>query len=1041
MATWKSVTENEDFKNLPISEKWKTKTEFFDKTISKSSKYTTLPADKQKKVRSDFLLDTSDIYPSGKSKLGDIAQEAYDIYQKKSPLAVLDKPVEEFAKWVEPEVPAGRTTLGLLTKDLPRQLGAEVIRAYKPSTVGAFYGATKLLKPAGKLAAKAAKPVGKFVWKRLPGAAKATLTKVGKTLTKEFTIGKGAPKEYLAGKKVSQLEKMRGAREAEEVAKVLTIAPKDIKIPLKTGGVKIIKKGQAIPREHQQYVGRIFRQEVDIGGKVSRIAEPPEITNKIAKNVEVEVAFNPGTQKLRQDLELINKTLRDKELLAKGLVGKQFQTKTGFIEKATEVSKIPKIKPSGKPSTKRFDIGLKTEPVAPVEGGIGIPSSLGEEGAGIVRGIKQISQAPTTNKFQNLTRQKLLLQRKVISRQLQKKIKEIEIGVRANYSIFDRTFSEQIRLHPKYQELSEIAAAGRNIMDKWSKELAKSGIPKDQARDVIEENIGAYMARMYSSKMETKASGVGLFKNLRLRLAGLKHRKDLSAEVRKAMGEIKEPALPTAIRVKEISTSIANNKLFKQVAKNPEWVSNDMVSGWTKMPDTASMGVLRGKYVIPEIAQDVNAITQVAAQSQNLYMKALSAWKFGKVVLNPATQVRNMMSNSILLDLSGTSHLRQLKLFPRAFKEYLSKGQIYKQALDDGAIGGEFVGTETMQKMKDFYLTSKGGNLQKWMDVARMPFKAAGKLYQGSEQLAKMVKYIDVLERGGTRQMAATESQKWLFNYNEIPEFVKFGRKYVAPFMTFTYKSLPRLGETLVNRPMALYKYYAMSTAFNESSRKLLGMSPVDYARSKRLLPPWLLKTMGGMPATLLLPFRDKHGRSQWLNLEYILPIGMAPEIMEKGLIRGAIGNPLFNILSDLQKNKDFKNSAILPLEATKDEAMHATVSHIYRQLMPSLAPGIPKVTKGGYSFEKIIDAIKGRPDFAERTRDLTPTLLDTLAGIKITPLDVEEAEYFKMWDKKKRIEELQKSFYKLNHPAVSEEEREKGIENIFQKIERVLEE
>ena len=453
-----------------------------------------------------------------------------------------------------------------------------------------------------------------------------------------------------------------------------------------------------------------------------------------------------------------------------------------------------------------------------------------------------------------------MAKRKLIANQLQKEIFDIETGVRTKHFVFDRNFTEQIRGHSKYQELEAIANEGRMVMDKWSNELARSGIPKAEAKEVIEANIGQYMARMYSSKMKPKDVGAGLFKSLRLRLAGLRHRKNLSAEVRTLMGEIKEPALPTAIRVKEISSTVANNRLFGKVAANPEWTSATPVKGWVKMPDSATVGPLRGKWVIPEIGADINAITMAGQQSQSMYLKALSAWKFGKVVLNPAAQSRNAMSNTILLDMSGTNHFRQSKLFPKAFRELTRNGKIAQQALDDGAIGGEFVGTETFQKLQETYLgTTSKSNFQKWMNIARTPFRKAGELYQGMEQSAKLVKYMDVLEKGGTRKMAAAEAQKWLFNYNEIPKFIDVVRKHPlgAPFITFTYKSVPRLAETLVNRPTTLYKYYALSTAFNETSRKYLGMSPVEYAREKRLLPPWLLRDIGGMPTNMLLPYRD----------------------------------------------------------------------------------------------------------------------------------------------------------------------------------------
>ena len=599
--------------------------------------------------------------------------------------------------------------------------------------------------------------------------------------------------------------------------------------------------------------------------------------------------------------------------------------------------------------------------------------------------------------------------------------------------------SPELLAHPKYKELKSIADEGRAIMDKWSKELVKSGIPKAEASKVIEENVGSYMARMYSSKMKPSTGGMGFFKDLRLRLSGLKHRKDLTSDVRALMGEIKEPALPTAIRVKEISTSVANNKLFSKVAANPEWTANSNVSGnLIKMPDSASLGPLKGKWVIPEIAEDINAITKVAGQSQGLYLKALSAWKYGKVVLNPAAQVRNSISNTMLLDLSGTNHIRQAQLFPKAFNEILSKGKIYQQALDDGAIGGEFVGTETMQKLRDTYLNMQESNLQRWMRIAGTPFRKAGDLYQGMEVSAKLVKYMDVLEKTGNRQLAASEAQKWLFNYNKVPKFIDVLRKSPigAPFITFTYKSVPRIAEAMVNRPMAVYKYKALFDAMNETSRKYLGLRPDEYARQKKLLPPWVLKDIGGVPTNILLPWRDKYGRTQWLNLEYILPVGQAPELAERGLA-GLVSSPAFNIVSDIVKNSDFKNKPIVPPEATKEEAVKAYAEYIYRQIMPSLAPK-------GYSFEKIRAGFQQEPEpfNPERTREAIPALLDTLVGIKINPLDVDEAEQFKLWNINKRNEELKKEYYRiLNNPLLKEDFRDKALEKIFQKQSRLLDE
>jgi len=599
--------------------------------------------------------------------------------------------------------------------------------------------------------------------------------------------------------------------------------------------------------------------------------------------------------------------------------------------------------------------------------------------------------------------------------------------------------AETIRKLPKYQKYSHIAKQGREIMDKWSRELVKSGIPKKSAEEAIDKNIGRYMARMYRSKL---AKGGNFFtkKNIRLRLEGLKHRKELSAAVLRRMGEIKEPALPTATRVKQLSETAANAKLFKTVAKNPEWVAKTNITGnMIKMPNSPALGALRNKWVINEIGEDINAIIEAKAFSIPIYSKALEAWKFGKVVLNPATHSRNIMSNSILLDLSGVSHARQAKLLPRVARDYLRKGKVYQQAVKHGAIGDEFVGGE-IARIRDTYLKGGGSNLERLMRVVKKPFQKAADIYQAEEQLAKMIKFTDMLERGATPEVAAREAQKWLFNYSRVPKFVE-GAKHIAPFATFTYKAIPRVAEAITTNPLRVYKYYALFKSWNEAARKSLGMDEKEFKGAQKALPPWYFRAIGDMPLTLLMPWRDKNNDLQWYNLEYTLPLGMAPEIIRKGFFGGFVGNPVLTIVGELRANRDFKGSPIVPVGATKAEMIQKVTEYIYRQVAPSLAPAIPPITKGGYSFEKIVDAIMKRPDYAGRVRELPTTLLDTLAGIKISPLNIREAKMFKVKELQRNIQDLQMQMMRVqSHRGISAEEKLKNRIEIKRKIERLLE-
>ena len=744
---------------------------------------------------------------------------------------------------------------------------------------------------------------------------------------------------------------------------------------------------------------------------------------------------------------MINRNLANAEKRALTLVGRKFKTDTGFIEKAVDIVKEPKILKSGKASTKRFKIKIVTEPITPKQPTIApIPARLAKEGEKILRTPGEISKAPALVRPILRNRQELLAKRKVVARQLSNEIRDIEIGVRANYDVFDRTFTEQIRNHPKFQQLSRIADEGRDVMDKWSRSLVVSGIPSDTAKETIERNVGEYMARMYPQHLNPRATGFNQGRGLRLRLNGLKHRKDLTGTTIDKL-VIKEPGLPTAIRVREISTSVANNKLFNSVAQNPEWSAVENLTGkMIKMPNTPALGALRDKWVIPEIAGDITQIVTAPPRAVRAYLKGLSAWKYSKVVLNPSTHARNQMSNSILLDLSGTNQLRQAQLMPRVMKDYLQKGPMYKQALADGAIGGEFVGGE-VSKLRDSYVGATGTHFQKILNAIKVPFKKAGDVYQAEEQIAKMIKYTDVLAKGGTRTQAAKEAQKWLFNYTELPNAVRFLKDvpFGSPFLTFTYKALPRIAETLVENPLKIYKYQAFFNAWNESAKQQLGMTEEEYNDLVDTLPPWMLDNFAGMPTNLLMPWEDKHGRNQVLNVEYILPIGMAPEIAEKGLLKGGLSNPFFQILSDLQKNRDFRNKPIVPEEpksgrflVSMDEAAKLQIEHVYRQLAPSLAPALGFI-KGGYSFEKLMAAIEKRPDFAGRVKEIPETVLDVLAGLKITPIDVGDNVRFRQIEKKNTVKALRIQLWKImRNPVIGPIEKEKQRKDILNRIKKV---
>lgn len=600
-----------------------------------------------------------------------------------------------------------------------------------------------------------------------------------------------------------------------------------------------------------------------------------------------------------------------------------------------------------------------------------------------------------------------------------------------------------ISTNPKLQSLAEPA---REMVDNLSKELIKQGVPNDKLAEVIEGNIGTYLPRLYRQK-EIEKSLTKIFVNkkpLRIDLSRLKKRGDIPIEIRKEMGEIIEPAYPTAKAVGQMTQMTETAKLFNSVNANPEWVSTVAKEGFEQLPKSDALGALSGKFVQKSIADDVNDIVRIDSKLFQNYRKVLSAWKAGKTILNPATHARNMMSNTMLLDMSGINHAQQTILLPKALKELVTKGKYFQEAKTTGLLGNEFYSAE-LKDLIDNYPQIPATNFIEtsinWTkNLFKKTYSGAGNLYQAEEQWFKMAKFISEREKGSTIKRASEEAEKWLFDYTKITPFIKKLGQTVAPFATFTYKVLPRIAETATEHPLKIYKYMALAKAFEGASEKSLGVDKKESADLKKYLPEWL---KGFGKYALLMPVKDKDGRYQYLDLTYILPIGLVSNLTEKGGPLGLISNPVLSIFKELGSNvSTITGKKIVEDTDTGVERTQKYFDYIYKQLMPSLAPPIPSLTKGGYSWQKMQSAIEGRSDYFGRERSTSLSALDVFMGLKVNPVDIKQQKSFAVKEKRKQIMDLRYKAKSLSrNRSLKPTERREEIKKIQGKIRNITKE
>lgn len=556
----------------------------------------------------------------------------------------------------------------------------------------------------------------------------------------------------------------------------------------------------------------------------------------------------------------------------------------------------------------------------------------------------------------------------------------------------------------------------------------------ESLRQTIEANLGTYMPRLYR-KFEVDPEGVVKFfsgDKGRMVLDRLMKRTDIPGDVRAAMGEILEPGYPVAKGVQQMTDTLAKAKLFRWVNDNfasATQTSQDM----KQLSDSANLGILAGKWVPSSIADDLTGMVMKTppGTADKIYRKSLGLWKAGKVLMNPATRARNQMSNSMLMNIVGEMPMVEVMNPKRWYDAALSLKnqdatyQILKK--DSSLLDQTFYANELEPFLDSFNVAAhQGSTFQKFVDGFKGDW--LGKSYQAQEQLSKIVLAKYWLDQGKTVKEAAKIAESALFDYSKVPPVIEKLRDvpFGYPFITYSYFAIPAVVKAGVKNPNAIANYI-------KTGKAVEGYAEGSYGEAGPL-PDYMSKGQ-----YLRLPFQHK-GQDLYLDLNYTLPWG---NLLETTAGFFEPQNPAYQLPADLYRNKSsFTQQPIWKETDTDVERMQKIGDYVYRTLMPTLAPEIPGVSKGGYSWQKLIAAFTGQPDYYGRVRDIPLTLLDTLLGIKLTPVDYELEKKKKTFDKRAIINDLEKQIYSVrNNRGLSIAEKKKQTEALYQKLRGIRQE
>lgn len=393
-------------------------------------------------------------------------------------------------------------------------------------------------------------------------------------------------------------------------------------------------------------------------------------------------------------------------------------------------------------------------------------------------------------------------------------------------------------------------------------------------------------------------------------------------QLRRMVDQLPEDRRAGSLKMALEMEKLANTKLQAQ----PEF-SKD----YKQIPDTARYGSLRGLWVRKEIFNDMIGTFAVpnpdpSWAEQVLGMggwatKATQWWKFGKVVANPPSIARNLMSGMIQSNVFGRVPFAYIPMrYTQAVQEILKNGKHWQAAQKFGIKGSGFAQNESAKIERAFlaYQKQQGGtstvrNMARFKDMIAHVVDIASDGYQFIESVGKVAVIIDAMERQGLSERdAVILAEDAQFDYSNVSPAVRYLRNSPIgmPFITFSSKVAPQLIKTAATRPWAFGPYLALAFGLPMLTQYMLDIDDDDLERLKKTLPKWAQET----GSVYLLPFKDSAGRWHYWNAGYVLPWGQFQDAAHKAYAgkpleaakgMGMFGAPLVSLMTAVQTGID----------------------------------------------------------------------------------------------------------------------------------------
>jgi hypothetical protein len=459
--------------------------------------------------------------------------------------------------------------------------------------------------------------------------------------------------------------------------------------------------------------------------------------------------------------------------------------------------------------------------------------------------------------------------------------------------------------------------------------------------------------------------------------------------------------------IAKASRAASLNVLVDQLKVVPKVVS----STWGKDYLPSKFKGLEGAFLHRDVEFELEAIDKIPKIAEGVFNKFfMSPWKTNKVILRPASHIRNLFSNVILNDWGGLPFYR-VDVYKDAIKGMIQGHQTWKEF---SRMTGSSITNYTSADLRQLSSGTEFGAsiFDKILNVYDKMVSPARTLYSAEESFFKYAKYLHNLEQKMPKKEAAWDAIKWTFNFNEVtPEVARIG-KWAIPFVRWYTKVIPMGIETARKHPLRMAKWIGFYQLLQGHALDQLDMSRDEWGQIEKNMPDYMQKGM-----YLLMPWRDDKGQFNMLDLTFMMPFfGDVSELYQRSPQQVVLQNPIFTMASTVISKRKFTGVPLYYDWEPSTTKFAKTMAYGWEQLGPAVLPF-------GTDWNKIADAVTEK----EGALSLEAAIASA-AGIKLSP--VNEISNIRMKTAVMRIydREITADMRRKMRSAKTEAEKEKII-------------